>query len=95
MARTLDWKNDALDLLLFDFLQKLIYYKDTEQLLLRVTEMRIRQSNNQWQLRAKAQGKKLDPSRHRQCVDVKAVTLRHFQLKQTQDGWQAEIILDI
>jgi len=93
--RALACENEALDLLLFDFLQELIYYKDAEQLLLRVPEAEIQKDSGQWKLKAVARGEKLDPKRHRQRVDVKAVTLHRFQLEQTRDGWQAQVILDI
>jgi len=39
--RRVELKNDVIDMLLFDFLQELIYFKDAERLLLRVHEMRI------------------------------------------------------
>jgi len=94
-SRRFELGNEALDLLLFDFLQELIYYKDAERLLLRVREVEIRRSDNQWRLSAEARGEALDPSRHRQRVDVKAVTLHQFQLTETPDGWQAQVILDI
>jgi G3E family GTPase/SHS2 domain-containing protein len=88
-------ENDALDLLLFDFLNEVIFYKDSEQLLLRIREVRIEESQRRWTLRAEARGEKLDPTRHHQRVDVKAVTLHQFKLEQTAAGWEAMVILDI
>ncbi|PSO67356.1 MAG: hypothetical protein BRC42_16445 [Cyanobacteria bacterium QS_1_48_34] len=41
------------------------------------------------------QGETLDPNPHQQIVDVKAVTLHHFQLEQTGEVWTATVILDI
>lgn len=93
--RHLDLASDALDLLLFNFLQELLYYKDAEQLLLRVPEAHIHNRQDRWVLRAVAQGERLDPERHRQRVDVKAVTLHRFRLEQTDRGWRARVILDI
>src|SRR5918992_3235888 len=40
-TRVLNVEHEALDLLLFNFLQELVYYKDAEQLLLRVQELRL------------------------------------------------------
>ncbi|WP_250125098.1 archease [Chroococcidiopsis sp. CCMEE 29] len=94
-TRTFSLENDELDLLLFNFLQELIYYKDSEQLLLRVQQVQIEQKNGKRQLSAVAQGEKLDPQRHQQRVDVKAVTLHRFQLEKTDEGWTAMAILDI
>lgn len=88
-------QNEALDLLLFNFLQELIYYKDSEQLLLRPQQVEINEKDGQYFLTARAQGEKLDRDRHQQRVDVKAVTLHRFQLEKTKDGWTATVILDI
>lgn len=88
-------ENDALDMLLFNFLQEFIYYKDSELLLLRASKVEIDKKNNQYQLIASTQGEKLDPHRHQQRVDVKAVTLHRFGLEKTHEGWTAMVILDI
>lgn len=93
--RTFSLENDELDLLLFNFLQEIIYYKDSEQLLLRARQVQFSEKNGQHQLSAVAQGEKLDCDRHQQRVDVKAVTLHRFQLEKTDDGWTAMVILDI
>ena len=94
-TRTFDLENDALDLLLFNFLQEFIYYKDSELLLLRAQQVQIEQKEAAYFLNATTQGEVLDRDRHHQRVDVKAVTLHQFQLQQTNDGWNAQVILDI
>jgi len=94
-TRTFSLENDALDLLLFNFLQELIYYKDSEILLLRAQQVQIEEKNGNHQLNAVTQGERLDPNRHQQRVDVKAVTLHRFQLEKTDDSWNAMVILDI
>ena len=94
-TRTFSLENDALDMLLFNFLQEFIYYKDSEQLLLRAQKVQIEEKNGEYHLSAVTQGEKLDASRHEQRVDVKAVTLHRFQLEKTDDGWEAMVILDI
>jgi len=93
--RELRLKDDALDMLLFDFLQELIYYKDAEKLLLRVNELDIREEDQHHVLKGVALGEKLDPVRHHQRADVKAVTLHRFRLEETEQGWEALVILDI
>lgn len=94
-SRLIELNNEQLDLLLFDFLQRLIYYKDAEQLLLRIGELNIGSTGARWYIRAIGKGEYLDPQRHHQAVDVKAVTLHEFQLKQTNGEWYAHAILDI
>jgi protein archease len=93
--RTFQFKNEALDLLLLDFLQELIYYKDSKSLMLRPESVCIQKQESQFVLEATARGEKLDSGRHRQGVDVKAVTLHRFSLEKTPQGWKAFVILDI
>jgi SHS2 domain-containing protein len=94
-TRILRVEQDALEMLLFNFLQELVYYKDAEQLLLRVQELHMAADRQPYALQATAVGEPIDPDRHRMRVDVKAVTLHRFSLTQTERGWEATVILDI
>ena len=94
-TRRIELKNDAIDMLLFDFLQELIFFKDAEQLLLRVREAKIDENDGQYSLKTTVAGEKLDPGRHEQRADVKAVTLHQFRVEKTDDQWKASVILDI
>ena len=84
-----------MDMLLFELLQDLIYFKDAEQLLLRVSQVRIQPKPGGWTLTADSYGERIDRQRHELIVDVKAVTLHRFQLEQIPEGWRASVILDI
>ena len=95
VEKRIELKNRDLDMLLFDLLQELVYYKDAEQLLLRVKEIAITERDGTYLLHACAAGEKLDPERHEQRVDVKAVTLHQFRLQKTDGIWKALVILDI
>ncbi|BAY45523.1 hypothetical protein SAMD00079811_31270 [Scytonema sp. HK-05] len=94
-TRTFSLEDDQLDLLLFNFLQELVYYKDSELLLLRSQQIEFEEKQGKHYLNAVLQGERLDRDRHQQRVDVKAVTLHLFQLEKTNDGWTAMVILDI
>lgn len=93
--RQITVEHEALDLLLFNFLQEFIYYKDAELLMLLVTQVDITRRDSQYYLSATARGEVLDPDRHEPRVDVKAVTLHRFSLLQSAQGWEASVILDI
>ena len=93
--RELKLQNEALDMLLFDLLQELIYYKDSEKLMLRIHQIKIKRDDGLHVLEAIALGEKLDPNRHQTRADVKAVTLHRFELVETDQGWKATVILDI
>ena len=93
--REIKLENSELDMLLFNFLQEFIYYKDSEQLMLRVRQIQITEKDYSYILEAISMGEKLDLKRHRTRVDVKAVTLHRFRLEKTQRGWEALVIMDI
>jgi SHS2 domain-containing protein len=94
-TRRIELKKEQIDMLLFDFLQELIYFKDAERLLLRVREIEIEEKERYYSLKATAAGEPLDPGRHEQRADVKAVTLHNFRVEKTDGGWKATAILDI
>ena len=82
-------------MLLFDFLQELIYFKDAKRLLLRACETQIDRKDEVYFLKSKVAGEQLDDTRHQQRADVKAVTLHGFSVKQCDGGWKAKVLLDI
>jgi len=94
-TRQIELSNDKFDMLLFDFLQELIFLKDAERLLLRIREVQIDHRDKMYLVKATAEGETLDPERHHQRVDVKAVTLHNFVVEQTDGGWTARVLLDI
>jgi SHS2 domain-containing protein len=83
------------EMLLLDFLQELIYFKDAEELLLLPGELRIDEHDGRYRLTAALAGEPIDPARHRLNADVKAVTMHRFALERTDRGWQATVVLDI
>jgi SHS2 domain-containing protein len=93
--RDFSLKAESIEMLLFELLQELIFFKDAEQLLLRVPQVFIQQKSTHYTLKAEAYGEMLDPKKHELNADVKAVTLHHFQVVKTGHGWEATVILDI
>jgi SHS2 domain-containing protein len=94
-TRHIELSNDEIDMLLFDFLQELIFFKDAERLLLRIGKVRIDESDKKYFLEAEAAGEPLDATRHQQRADVKAVTLYDFSVEKKAGGWKARVLLDI
>src|SRR6266536_1513351 len=80
VARQIELSDDKIDILLFDFLQKLIYFKDARRLLLRARETQINHKGEEYFLRATDADEQLDDTRHQQRADVKAVTLHGFSV---------------
>jgi len=93
--RHIEAANPALDLLLFDFLGELIYYKDAEGLLLDLESLAVQGGPGGYRLVAEAAGEAVDPARHELGLDVKAVTLHHLAVERVPLGWQATVVLDV
>jgi SHS2 domain-containing protein len=93
--RTFELHDTQLDLLLLQFLQELLFYKDAQRLLLRVNEVHITAQEQDFALQARAAGEPLDPARHALGADVKGVTLHRLQVVQTPNGWEATVVLDV
>jgi SHS2 domain-containing protein len=97
-TRQIELSNDNIEMLLFDFLQELIYLKDAKRLLLRARETQIDFKGHECFLKTKLAGEQLDDRRHQQRADVKAVTLHGFSVrkrKPPETGWNARVLLDI
>lgn len=94
-TRTLALEDEELDLLLFQALAELIFWKDAERLLLRLSEVAIRRQDGLYLLTGEARGEPLDPGRHALIVDVKAVTLYRLQVVHEAQQWRATVVLDL
>lgn len=80
------------ELMLFDWLNELLYLFDSEQLVFIHFEVSI--NNNV--LEAVVSGEPRDEARHQLDHEVKAITYHQLKLEQGTDGqWLAEVILDI
>lgn len=88
-------KHEELDLLLFSFLQELIFFKDARRLLLHADTVRIEEREGTFNLEAVVSGEQIDAGRHRLLVDVKAVTLHLFQVVFKDNAWKAVVVLDV
>ena len=95
VTQTIHVQADDMEMLLFQYLQELIFLKDAGKLLLRVNRVDIQDQSNKFILEAQASGEPIDPDRHDLSVDIKAVTLHRFGIRQTNDGWEATVVLDI
>jgi SHS2 domain-containing protein len=77
--------------LLFDWLKELLLRFETDHMLFRSFEVKVTDSG----LSATARGEAYDPARHVLSHEVKAITYHQLKVEQTQDGWLAEVIVDI
>jgi SHS2 domain-containing protein len=87
----------AVAALLHEFLEKLLFYKDADQLLLRVNKLSVENnSGSQWHLRAHLVGDQINPDQQELLTDVKAVTHHQFEVKKLPNSeWLATVVLDV
>jgi SHS2 domain-containing protein len=94
--RLITVEEESLEILLYQMLQELVYYKDADQVLLRVSEVELQNRPKGVKgLRARAYGERIAPTKHPLGVDIKAVTLHRLNVRQTDGGWEATVVLDI
>ncbi len=79
------------DLLLFDWLNELLYTYESRRLLLAEFDVTVSDSG----VTATCRGERIDLARHQLDHEVKAITYHCLKLEQTDDGWLAELIVDI
>ncbi len=88
-------ESDNVEMLLFKFLQEIIFYKDAKMLLFNKFELNISNEKKKWKLSGKLHGEKLNMKKHELLVDVKAVSLHQYKVEETKEGWKADVILDV
>ncbi len=93
VTRNIKVVDDNVEMLLFNFLQEIIFYKDAELLLFSKFDVGI--ESKKWKLKAKSYGEKINLKKHELLVDVKAVSLHNFKVEKTRTGWKADVILDV
>jgi SHS2 domain-containing protein len=79
------------ELLLFDWLNELLFRFDTEHLVFGRFEVR----SGEGKVTGSAQGEPLDRSRHEINHEVKAITYHGLRVEHQPEGWLAEVIVDI
>jgi SHS2 domain-containing protein len=84
-------QEDDQALLLFDWLNELLYRFDTEHLVFGKFEAQTRDGR----LIAAAWGEQLDPTRHSLGHEVKAITYHGLCVEKQGEVWLAEVIVDI
>jgi SHS2 domain-containing protein len=92
--REINGENKKIEYLLFDFLDDLLFYKDSEQLIFSKFDCKITEEDGVYTLNCTAYGEKIS-DKHEQIVDVKAITMHLFEVKKTDDGWFAKVLIDI
>jgi protein archease len=81
--------------LVFQLLQEVIFLKDKDRLLVRLTDGALAQRGEALVLEGVLAGEPLDELRHEAGTDVKAVTLHRFEVVEQGGRWRAQVVLDV
>ena len=95
VTKSIELENRKADLLLFEFLNEIIYYKDAEQVLLRANDIDIRAIDDGYVLKGSLWGDKIDSEKHDLLVDIKAITLHGLYVKHTTRGWSCRVVVEV
>ncbi len=89
-------QNSKLEDLLLDFLNKLVFLKDSRQMIFSRFEVRINKLEARgYQLEANLWGEKIDPVKHKLKTDVKAATRHLLEIKKIKNYYRGTVVLDI
>jgi SHS2 domain-containing protein len=86
---------DSIEMLLYNFLQELIFIKDTEMLVFRNFNVKVDKKDDKYHLTSEAEGEEIKPSKHKMVVDPKAVTMHKFEVKRENGKWLARVVVDV
>jgi len=85
---------ETVEKLLFDFLSEIVYCKDAEYVLFSSFKVNIKK-NGSFGLTCVMKGDAIRPEEQELRNDVKAVTYHMFEVKKTDRGWRAVVVVDV
>ncbi|MCI2430285.1 archease [Candidatus Acetothermia bacterium] len=92
---TVELSAESLDLLLADWLNRLILERDRTGCVFSEFHVAIAPQGQGFSLRGEIRGEPLDRARHDPRIDVKAVTYNNLHVLQQPEGVQVKCVLDI
>ncbi|MBI4396088.1 MAG: archease [Elusimicrobia bacterium] len=78
--------------LLVNWLNEVLFLFNVQQMVFSRFDVR---SFSETGLEAEGEGELLDPGRHSVLREVKAATFHDLQIRRTEQGWEAKIVLDV
>ncbi len=86
-------KAENIDKLLFEFLEEIIFIKDKDAIVFHDVAVEVDEKT----ITAKAtlHGDKINREEQELLHDVKAVTMHYWNVEKTEQGWKANVVLDI
>ena len=85
---------DTLEKLLFEFINEIIFYKDSENLIFNRYNIKINKGVS-FTLQCEACGEKMNTLKHKYIVDAKAATMHMLNIKKRGKTWRTTVVIDI
>ena len=95
IKKTIVLKEANLEKLLFNFIEELIFIKDSECMVFNKFKVAVKQGKKECALNAVVYGDTINQKTQELHTDVKAITLHLFEITKTKEGWKAFFVLDI
>lgn len=92
-STTIEIEQESLENLLYEFLSELVYLKDAQQLVFSDIHVTVSEVKG-WHLHAKLSGATIN-QKMKLGTDIKAITLHQFELTKHNDGWRAQVVVDV
>jgi SHS2 domain-containing protein len=90
--RAIEAEGEDIESLLYDWLAAILAVTDAERLVLKRFQVRELGAGI---VRGVGWGEPFDKQRHRARTYVKAVTLHQFEVRESEQGWTAQVYLDV
>jgi SHS2 domain-containing protein len=89
-------KAPDLESLLVDWLSELLYIFEVDEIVFREFKVeKIKEEAGEYSIIAQAVGEEYYPESHPFKTEIKAVTYNQLEITKTDDGWKAQVVVDI
>ena len=89
------FSGDNIELLFFEFLNEILFFKDAESLLLLPEKISVTENDDVYKCSFRLAGEKIIRDKHIFRVDVKAVTMHGLRIYKENDLYVAETVFDV
>jgi SHS2 domain-containing protein len=95
-AEEIRLKSPDLESLLVDWLSELLYLFEVNEIVFKKFMVEeIREEEGEYSITARASGEKYYPESHPFETEIKAVTYNQLEVEKIDDGWKAQVVVDI
>lgn len=81
--------------LLYDWLDRLLYFRDSKNLVMSKFSVAISKTKGGFKLNAQAWGERFDPAKHPERTAVKAMTYHMMEIKREKNRCSVQTVVDI